>query len=153
LPPRLARRQQIGALSEIVEQQRGKDHGEPADADRPGAEMPEVRVHGLAAGDDQHQRAEDEQRLARAGAREEANAMRRIERRQNRRLARDLGPAENGDRDEPDDQDRAENDADSRRALELDGEEPGQQREGDRRDIGREGGRRDVESFDRRQAR
>ena len=62
---------EMRALSEIVEQQRGKDHGEPADADRPGAEMPEVRVHGLAAGDDQHQRAENQQRLAQAGAREE----------------------------------------------------------------------------------
>ena len=63
--------EEIRALSEIVEQQRGKDHREPADADRPSAEMPEVGVHGLAAGDDQHQRAEDQHRLAQPGARKE----------------------------------------------------------------------------------
>ena len=79
--------------------------------------------------------------------------MRGIERRQNRRLARDLGPAESGDRDEPDDQDGPENDADSRCALELDREESRQQRDGDRQNIGREGGRRDVEPFHRGQAR
>jgi len=38
--------------------------------------------------------------------------MRRIERRQDRRLARDSA-AESGDRDEPDDHDRAENHPDS----------------------------------------
>ena len=56
--------EQIGALAEIVQQQCGEHHAEPADPDRPGAEMPEIRIHRLAAGDDQDQHAEDQHRLA-----------------------------------------------------------------------------------------
>ena len=91
--------------------------------------MPEVGVHRLAAGDDQHHRAEDEQRFAKSGVREERQAEDGIERHQNLRLARDLRDAESGDDDEPHDQHRPEEEADARGALELDGEQAGQQRD------------------------
>ena len=61
---------QVGALSEIVEEERRIDDGEPGETDRQRAEMADVGVHRLAAGDDQHQRAEDEQRLEKVRAAE-----------------------------------------------------------------------------------
>ena len=143
--------EEIGALPEIVGDEGGKDDREPRDADRPRAEMAEVGVHRLAPGHHQHQRAEDQQRLAKPGLAEERQAEPRVERPQDLRLADDLRQAEDGDDDEPDDQDRPEDDADARGALELDGEQPGQQRDRDRYDIGGEGGRGDVEPLDRRQ--
>ena len=141
----------VGALPEIVGDECGKDHREPTDADRPRAEMPEVGVHRLAAGDDQHQGAEDQQRLAKSRVGEERQSERGVERHQDLRLARDLRDAESGDDDEPHDQNRPEEEADARGALELDGEQAGQQPDGDRHDIRREGGRGDVETFDRRE--
>ena len=84
----------MGALPEIVEQQRGKNDGEPAEPDRPRAEMAEIGIHRLAAGDDQHQRAEDQQRLAQRRPAQERDAESGIEGGQDRRLARDLGRAE-----------------------------------------------------------
>ena len=110
--------EQIGALAEIVGEQGGKDDANQLSADRPRAEMSEVGVHRLAAGDDQHHRAEDHQRFARPGA---ARGTRKPSTGLNAaricRLARDLREAEGGDDDEPDDQQRPEDDADARAPL------------------------------------
>ena len=143
--------EQIGALTEIVQEQGGKHHREPADPDRPGAEMPEISIHCLAAGDDQDQHAEQQHRLAHAGVDKERQSIERIERHQDLRLARDLRDAEAGDDDEPHDQHRPEESADVRGALELDGEQTGQQPQRDRDDEGSEGRRGDVEPLDRRE--
>ena len=113
--------------------------------------MAEVGVHRLAPGHHQHQRAEDQQRLVEPSLAEERQAEPWIERPQDLRLADDLRQAEDGDDDEPDDEDRPEDDSDARGALELDGEQPRQQRDRDRYDVGGEGGRGDVEPLDRRQ--
>ena len=67
------------ALPEIVERQRRQHHREPGGLDRAAAEMAEVGVERLGAGDDQEHRAERDQ-ADDAVAGEEAHAVERIER-------------------------------------------------------------------------
>ena len=110
--------------------------------------MADVGVHRLAAGDDQHQRAENEERVVDAGAGEEFEAVERIEGGENLGPRGDPGRAERGDRREPDREDRPEHDADPRRSLELDGEEADEQRERDRNDGLRQRRRRHRQSLD-----
>ena len=53
------------ALSEIVDDQRREHEAEPGGADRPAAEMAEIRVERLGAGDGQAHGAEHRERDAR----------------------------------------------------------------------------------------
>ena len=70
---------EIGALAEIVEEERRIDDGVPGDADRQRAEMADVGVHRLAPGDHQHQGAEDQKRLEEMRAAQKLEAVERIE--------------------------------------------------------------------------
>ena len=54
-------RQHQRALAEIVDQQRRQHEAEPGALDRPAAEMAEIGVERLAAGDGEEHRAERDQ--------------------------------------------------------------------------------------------
>ena len=140
----------IGALSEIVDQKRRIDDGEPGEADRQRAEMADVGVHRFAPGDDQHQRAEDEERLDSMRAAQEGEPMDRVEGGENFGVRRDRGRAERRDRREPEEDDRSEDEADAGSAFELDGEERDEKPERDRDRRAGEARNGDAEAFDRR---
>src|SRR6185437_11718401 len=95
-----------GALAEVVEQQGWQRDPEPREADRSPAEVTQVGVEGLGAGDGQHHAAQDEDYRA-AVSPEEPNGMPRIELSEDFGLARDLGGPEHTDADEPDQHDRS----------------------------------------------
>ena len=77
--------------------------------------------------------------------------MKRIEGGQDARLVDDLERAQGGDHDEPDQQDRPEDTADPRRALVLNGEQPGEQQHGQRYDRTRQSRRGGVQTLHRSQ--
>ena len=77
----------------------------------------EVGVHRLAAGDDQHQAAKQQQRQEEVRARQEFQPVDRVEGGEDLRIGGDLRRAQRGDGDEPDEHDRAEHRADPRGAL------------------------------------
>ncbi len=141
----------IGALSEIVEQERRIDDGEPGEADRQRAEMADVGVHRFAAGDDQHQRAEDQERFEEMRAAQKGQPMDRVEGGENFGIRRDRGRAECGDAREPDENDRPEHGADAGGAFELDGEERDEEPERDRDRRAGEARHGDPEALDRRE--
>ena len=126
--------EEIGALSEIIEEERRIDDCVPGETNRQRAEMAEVGVHRLAPGDDQHQRAEDQQRLHEMRVRQKPRAVDGIEGGEDLGFGVDLGGPEDGDGEEPDEHDRPEQRADAGGALELDGEERNKEAEGDRND-------------------
>jgi hypothetical protein len=80
--------QRVGALSEIVHDQRRKDGEEPRNGDRPAAEVREVRVERFSSGDAQHDGAEDQQ-AARTVVHQKRDAVRGQQRAQNLRVADD----------------------------------------------------------------
>ena len=143
--------QEIGALAQVIQQQRGEDQPEPAQPDRAGAEMAEVGVHGLAAGDDQHDRAENRQQAQAAGMGEESQAASGIESRRDLGMRDDLSRAQGADDEKPQREDRPENAAYAGRAARLQREKPGQQDQGDRNDGAAEIGRRRLQALHRRQ--
>ena len=61
-------------LPEVVEQQGGHDEREPGEADGVAAEVAHVGIERLAAGDDEDDAAEDEERLATGGPRRSETA-------------------------------------------------------------------------------
>ena len=138
---------QIGALPEVVEEERRIDDSVPGEADRQRAEMAKIGVHRLAAGDDQHQGAEDQERLHEMRMRQKRDAIGRIEGGKNLRIGRDRSAAEGGDGDEPDEHDRPEHRADAGGALELDGEQGDEEAERDRNDRAGKARRGDGEAF------
>ena len=139
---------QIGALAEIVEEERRIDDCVPGEADRQGAEMADVGVHRFSAGDDQHHGAEDEERLDETRMRQKRDAIGRIEGGEDLRMGQDRGAAERGDGEEPDEHDRPEHRADAGGALELDGEQRDEQPERDRNDRAGKCRRGDREALD-----
>jgi hypothetical protein len=145
-------RQQQRALAEIVEQQGRKDKAQPGAADRRPPEMPHIGIERLGAGHRQHHRAEQHEPGLRVLA-DQFVAVLRVERADDRRVARDLGGAEQPDRDEPHDDDRAEQPADPSGAAALGDEQHDQQHQGHRQDIGRQCRGLDLEALDRAQHR
>ncbi len=111
-------RQQQRALAEVVEQKSGPHDEEPGDPHRLAAEMTHVDVERLAAGQHQEHGAEDHDREARV-AEQHAERVHGIERHQDFGRVNDLAQAEQPDRDEPDDHDRAEQPADALGAAAL----------------------------------
>ena len=140
-------RQQERALPEVVEEERGKHDGVPREADRPPAEVSHVRVERLAAGDAQHDRAEDEKAVEPVHA-EKARGVRRHERGEDRGLRRDPRRAGGGDAHEPHERRRPEHGADVTRPAPLDEKESGEDRDRHRQHPGRERRRRHLESLD-----
>ena len=85
-------------------------------------EVPHVGVESLAARDDEDDAAEDDEPLPPVND-EERNGVRRIDRREDRRVMRDLERTEQRERHEPDDHDGPEDPADARRPSLLHPEE------------------------------
>ena len=141
------RTQQVGALTEIIEQQGGINHPEPAGANRTLPEVPQVRIHRLSARDHEHQRAQNQQRRVEVRVAQEDDRVPRVEGGANLRVQADLVDAEQRDRHEPDDQDGTEYTTDARCAPGLNGEQEGEQHRGERNDGMTQRGRRDTDAF------
>jgi hypothetical protein len=88
--------------------------------------MAEIGIHGLAAGHDQHQRAQSDKRIKHADMLEKSKAVERIERRQNLRTKADLPRPQRRNDDKPDNEHRAENNSDAGGALVLNSEQHSQ---------------------------
>ena len=140
-------RQEERPLPEVVEEERGEDEGEPADADRPGPEVPHVGVERLASRDDEEDRAE-QQEADDAVVGEEADGVRRVDGGEDPRRVEDVRDAEHREDDEPDEHHRPEDRADARRPLLLDQEEDDEDDDDDRLDVGLERRRDDLEPLD-----
>jgi len=100
-----------GALAEVIEQQAGHRDGEPSGADRPGAEVAHVGVHGLGAGDGEEHRTEDDEGAGRV-AETDADGMARVDGAQRRRVFHERGEAERAKDQKPDHHDGAEDEPD-----------------------------------------
>ena len=124
----------ISALPEVVEEKRRVDDGEPGDPDRQNAEMADVGVHRFAAGNDQHQSAQDQEGIEEIRASQELKAVKRIEGGENLRGRRDLSRAEDRNGDEPGEHDRPKHLSNAGGAFELDGEQGDEKPERDRND-------------------
>jgi hypothetical protein len=99
---------------------------------RMGRAPTEIRVHRLAAGDDEHQRTQDEEGIERTGVSKKRKTINGIEGREYLRAQPDLPDAKPGDDDKPDGQNWTENNADARSALILNGKQNGQKTDRDR---------------------
>ena len=97
------------ALSEIVDQQSRKNEIEPCDLDRLAAEMSEIGIERLAAGDGKEDRAERDQ-AERAVFNEKPDRIIRVDRGQHAGIVGNMQCAANRHSDKPDDHDRAEQD-------------------------------------------
>ncbi len=140
-------REQHGAFSEVAEEQAGEDQREPGEADRPLSEVAHVGVERLGSREAEHDRAEDGD-AAPAVQREESNRITRIDRGENRRIARDTPYTDRRDDHEPEREHRSEDAADAPGADGLQREQPDQNRDGERHDVGLESERRHRQSFD-----
>ncbi len=145
--------EQEGALAEVVENQRRQHHGEPGEPDRALAEMAHIGVQSLAAGHDQHDRAQDE-KAPQAIAEEEIDRMPRIDGGQHLRMAQNSVHAQYGDRREPDHHDPPEHRAHPGGAMPLEHEQRHQNDTGhDRHYPRRHLRRRDADALDRAEDR
>ncbi len=143
---RLGRAEHQPALAEIVEQQRGENEREPRQADRSPTEVAQVRVQGFRPRHREDHGAED-QEGRRPMLPEKPRAVPGIQRQEDRRRTDDLDRAEQTDRGEPDQHDRAEDAADPRGAVFLEGKEQDQEDERRGHHVGLESRRRDPEAF------
>ncbi len=144
--------QQQRTLAAVIEEQRWQDEAEPGEPDRLAAEMAHVGVQRFGAGDGENDRAERDERLPMMMP-EKGDGMGRVQGTQNRRIGHDLEKAKAGQDGEPQAHDRAEQHAHAAGAALLQQEEPGQDRDRGRHDIGLEPRRRDIQAFDRAQHR
>ena len=145
--------EQNRTLPEIVDHQRRQHEGEPRDADRPRAEMAEIGVHRLAAGDGEKGRAEHRESDMQTGMRRELDRAQRIDRGEDLRRLRDAAEAEGRQYEEPHQHHRPEDLSDEGRAPPLHEEEPDEDRQCDRHDEAVEGRGIDPQPLDRRQDR
>ena len=104
----------------------------PDERDRPATEVAHVGVERLAAGDDEEDAAEGEERLPRLGL-EEVDDVDRVDGLEHARVLEDLVQAEHAEDGEPHDHDRPEDLADGLGAAALHDE---QRRRGSRRRAG-----------------
>jgi hypothetical protein len=109
--------------------------------------MPDVGVHRLTAGDDQHERTQNQQRLEPTRVKQKLHAVNGIKCRENLRMVADLNGAQHGDDDKPDEKNGTKYNAYSRRALELDRKQPRQQPDRDRYDEVAQGRRCHFKPF------
>ena len=142
----------LGALSEVVEQQGRQDDAEPTEHDRPSAEVAHVGVERLAAGDHEEERAHGQKALPRVGLKV-PNTPDRIQRLQYLRGLHDVVGAEDGKCHEPDDHDRSEHLADPTGAPALHGEDADDDGHGNRDDVGGERVAVDLQALDGREHR
>ena len=95
---------------------------EPGDLDRLAAEMAEIGVERLGAGDDQEDQAHDGE-ADDAVRQDELDAEQRVEGQEHARVVDDVDQAADGQHDEPDQHDRPEELRDLRRAARLHGKQ------------------------------
>ncbi len=139
-------------LAKIIEQQRREDHHQPGERDRPPPEMAHVGVKRFGPGHGEHHRAQREESDHPVGQ-EEAHGPKRVERRQDARLARDLNRAEHGNDHEIEKHDGAEQPADGLRAALLDGEQPDEDDDRGGDDERRQARVHGLQALDRRKHR
>ncbi len=122
--------QDQGALAHVVQGERREDDEEPRAADGPPAEVAHVGVERLGPRHREHHGPERDERDPRV-PREELHGVVRRERPQDRRVVDQPADPGRGQHHEPDHHDRPEDPADDVRPVALDGEQPGQDREGE----------------------
>jgi hypothetical protein len=123
--------QQQRSLAEVVDEQGGHGHAVPRQADGPASEVAHVRIEGLAPGDAQDHRAQDDG-SGPAVVDEESDRVARVQGGEHRRDVDDLARAQPGQDQEPQQHDRAEDAADAPGSLALKGEEQHQHGAGGR---------------------
>ncbi len=146
------RREDEGALSEIVERQGDSDQAEPVDLDRALAEVAEVGVEGLASGRDEEDRTENEKSGA-PPVSEKADRVHRVDRREHGGIAQDSEDAEDRQSGEPDEHHGTEDGSDPGRSPALEEEESDEDRDAGRHDEPAERGLDDRQPLDGSQHR
>ena len=141
-----------GALSEVVEDERGEDERDPGRDDGLAAEVAEVGVKRLGPRDGEEDRAEDDE-ADRAVFDQEGRGPCRAEGPQDGRVVDHGEHAERAEREEPDRRDRAEEQGDGGGAAPLHGEEDRDDDDRDRQHPGLERGRDELDAFDGREDR
>ncbi len=111
-----------GRLPQVAQHQRRSDEHRPGQPDRPGAEVTHVGIQGLGAGHGQDHRARQGQGLD-GVVHDERDRIVGGQRDEDTRLRQRVPQAEPTDDDEPQDHDRAEEQADRVRPAVLKGEE------------------------------
>ncbi len=149
---RLGAAQEQGALAEVVEHQGREHHAEPGQTNRPAAEVPHVGVQGLATGQDQDHRAED-QEPDHAVANKEVDGVPRIDRREHDRILNDRHDAKEGDRAEPYHHDRRKSFPDPVGSKPLHQEQPEQNDQRHRHDQRLKRRRRHLDPLERAEHR
>ncbi len=139
-------------LPQIIQRQRRQHDEKPGGLDRLLAEMTEVGVERLGAGDREKHGAQ-RHKADHAVMEHEGNGVERIEREQDFRTTHDLRQCRKPDNQEPDQHHRSEESGDACRAARLNREQRDQDQDGDRHDIGVERRGDELDAFDRRQHR
>ena len=114
--------------------------------------MPHIGIKRLGPGHRQHDRAEQNEAVP-GMVQQQVDGVARVDSQQDRRVTRNLQPAENPDHAEPEDHDRAEIAADESRAAPLDDEQGNQQQQSQRHHIRFKRRSCDCQPFDRAQHR
>ena len=140
------------ALPQIVQRQRRQHDEQPGGLDRPLAEMAEIGIERLGAGDREEHRAQRDE-ADHAVMEHERHRVERIERKQHLGMPHDRGDRRDRDDDEPDAHDRTEERRDPRRAARLHGEQHQQDDDRQRHHVGIERRGDELDAFDRRQHR
>ena len=139
------------ALTQIIENKRRKGDGEPPHPDGERAEVPEIRIHGFTARNDEHQRTKGYEDAICFRFPQKGESVSGIEGPQDFGVELDLPHAQHGQDNKPDDEDGAEDSSHTGCPSVLQCEE---QRENDNRDgddRALEHRRRDLKALDRRQ--
>ncbi len=144
--------QHLGALPEVIDQQRGQHETEPGDLDRLASEMAEVGIERLAAGDDEEYQPERDQADMAVGD-QERHRMDRIDRRQHARIVANVQEPRRRDGDEPGHHDGREEARHPRGPAALRREQSEQDHDGQRHDIVLGAGGDELEPLDRREHR
>ena len=142
--------QQQRALAKVVQRQRRHHDGKPGHADRAPAEVPHVRVQGLAAGHAQHHGAEDDEGDARL-RQDEFQRVVGVQRQQDGRMVRDAVQARCRNHNEPQHHHRPEPAPYAGRAAFLHDEQQQQHGQCGRDHIAVKGRRDKFQTFHRRQ--
>ena len=140
------------ALTEVVQQQRRENDGEPGDADRSFAEVSHVGVQRLGTSDDEDHSAED-QGAGPTMRLEKLHRVPRVNSGENPGFEGDLARAERSDREEPDGHERTERSADARGSEALYRKDADQNHRGHHPDHLADSGRDDLEAVHRAEDR
>jgi len=147
---RLRMRQDEGALTKVVEDQRREDEADPGGPDGPTPEMAEIGVERLRTRRDEADAPQDGQRDA-GVLPQEAQAVERVDGEEDPGVVGDVEQAREREGREPHQHDGAEESRDLARAAALHGKETHEDRQRDRHHVVLQGRRRDLETLHRRE--